>query len=147
MSGSLWPDSLQSLSRDANILFVTRFVRMFAYGSLSVILVFYLVSLGLSEAQVGLLLTLTLAGDLVISLFLTTRADRFGRRPMLIAGAVLMAAAGVAFAMTKNLFLLFLAGTMGVVSPSGNEVGPFLGEFRKGPRLSGQPLRIIDRGS
>ncbi len=126
MLGNFLPEALKALSRDAAILFVTRFARLFAYGSLSVILVFYLVSLGLSEAQVGLLLTLTLAGDLVISLFLSTRADRFGRKQMLIAGAVLMAAAGVAFAMTKNLFLLLIAGTIGVVSPSGNEVGPFL---------------------
>src|SRR5262249_46416410 len=90
------------------------------------ILVFYLVSLGLTEAQVGLLLTLTMAGDLIISLFLTTHADRLGRRRTLIAGAILMAAAGVAFASTKNLFFLLVAGAIGVVSPSGNEVGPFL---------------------
>jgi MFS family permease len=122
----LIPASLRTLSGDASVLFLSRFARLFAYGSLSVILVFYLVSLGLTEAQVGLLLTLTLSGDLVISLFLTTRADRFGRRRMLILGAVLMAAAGVAFASTKNLLFLLVAGTIGVVSPSGNEVGPFL---------------------
>ena len=37
-----------------------------------------------------------------------------------------MAAAGVAFASTRNLWLLIVAGTVGVISPSGNEVGPFL---------------------
>ena len=66
------PDSLRALPRDAVVLFVTRFTRLFAYGALSVILVFYLVSLGLTEAQVGILLTLTLAGDIAISLLLTT---------------------------------------------------------------------------
>ena len=101
-------------------------MRLFAYGSLSVILVFYLVSLGLTEAQVGILLTLTLIGDLMVSLFLTTRADSLGRRRMLMIGAVLMAAAGVAFASTRNLLFLLIAGTIGVISPSGNEVGPFL---------------------
>src|SRR5207237_10720749 len=75
---------------------------------------------------VGLLLTLTLAGDIAISLLLTTRADRIGRRRMLIMGAVLMAGAGIAFASTKNLFFLIVAGTIGVISPSGHEVGPFL---------------------
>lgn len=122
----LIPNALKSLTRDGWILFLTRFVRLFAYGSLSVILVFYLVSLGLTESQVGLLLTLTLAGDIVISLYLSTRADRIGRRRMLIVGAVLMAAAGLAFACTSNLMFLILAGTIGVISPSGNEVGPFL---------------------
>lgn len=122
----LIPISLRVLPKDALVLFVTRFTRLFAYGALSVILVFYLVSLGLSEAQVGLLLTLTLVGDMVISLLLTTRADRIGRRRMLIVGAVLMAGAGIAFASTKNLFFLIVAGTIGVISPSGHEVGPFL---------------------
>ena len=120
------PDALRGLSSDGWLLFATRFIRLSAYGSLSVILVFYLVSLGLSESQTGLLLTLTLAGDVVVSLFLTTHADRIGRRGMLVAGAALMAGSGVAFACTHNFFYLVLAGTIGVISPSGNEVGPFL---------------------
>jgi len=120
------PDALRGLSSDGWLLFATRFIRLSAYGSLSVILVFYLVSLGLSESQTGLLLTLTLAGDVVVSLFLTTHADRIGRRRMLVAGAALMAGSGVAFACTHNFFYLVLAGTIGVISPSGNEVGPFL---------------------
>lgn len=120
------PEALKSLTRDGWLLFLTRFTRLFAYGSLSVILVFYLVSLGLSVPQTGLLLSLTLAGDVVVSLFLTTRADRIGRRRMLIAGAVLMAAAGIAFACTRNFLFLLAAGIIGVISPSGNEVGPFL---------------------
>jgi len=120
------PTALKSLTRDGWLLFLTRFVRLFAYGSLSVVLVFYLVGLGLSESQTGLLLTLTLLGDTVVSLYLTTRADRIGRRRMLTIGAILMAAAGLAFAFTHNFLLLIFAGTVGVISPSGNEVGPFL---------------------
>src|SRR5258706_16336544 len=120
------PTALRTLTRDGWLLFFTRFMRLFAYGSLSVVLVFYLIGLGLSESQTGLLLTLTLAGDTIVSLYLTTRADRIGRRRMLIVGAVLMAAAGLAFACTSNVLLLILAGTIGVISPSGNEVGPFL---------------------
>ena len=111
---------------DVRKLFLTRTVRLLAYGALSVILVVYLTSLGLSAAQVGTLLTLTLAGDTAVSLWLTTRADRLGRRRMLIVGAILMAAAGLAFAATRNFLLLTIAGTIGVISPSGNEVGPFL---------------------
>jgi MFS family permease len=122
----LIPAVLRTLSRDGWLLFVTRFARLFAYGSLSVILVFYLIGLGLTEAQAGLVLTLTLAGDVIVSLYLATRADRIGRRRMLIIGSILMAAAGLAFALTSNLFFLVIAGTIGVISPSGNEVGPFL---------------------
>jgi MFS family permease len=122
----LFPAALRTLTSDARLLFVTRFTRLFAYGSLSVILIFYLVSLGFSESQSGLVLTLTLAGDILVSLYLTTRADRLGRRRMLLVGAILMALAGLAFALTSNLIYLIIAGTIGVISPSGHEVGPFL---------------------
>jgi MFS family permease len=98
---TLFPAALRTLTSDARLLFVTRFIRLFAYGSLSVILVFYLVSLGLTEPQSGLVLTLTLAGDIAVSLYLTTRADRLGRR-MLLVGAILMALAGLAFALTNT---------------------------------------------
>src|SRR5882724_9731356 len=116
----------QHLTRDGWVLFLTRFVRLFSYGALSVVLVFYLTGLGLSESQTGMLLTLTLLGDTLVSLLLTTQADRIGRRRMLILGAILMTGAGLVFASTKNFFFLLVAGTIGVISPSGNEVGPFL---------------------
>jgi MFS family permease len=115
-----------NLNPDARLLFLTRFTRLFAYGALSVVLVFYLTGLGLSESQTGLLFTLILAGDIVVSLFLTTVADRIGRRRILIIGSLLMAGAGLAFVCTRNYLFLIVAGTIGVLSPSGNEVGPFL---------------------
>jgi len=118
--------AVHNLTRDGLLLFVTRFFRLFSYGALSIVLVLYLTGLGLSESQTGLLLTLTLLGDTVVSLSLTTQADRIGRRRMLIIGAILMAAAGLTFACTRSFLFLVLAGTIGVISPSGNEVGPFL---------------------
>jgi len=99
---------------------------MFGYGFLSVVLVLYLEQVGLNQVQIGLLLTLTLIGDTIISLWITTNADRFGRRRMLILGAVLMIFAGVLFAITRNFLFLLIAATIGVISPSGYEVGPFL---------------------
>jgi MFS family permease len=57
---------------------------------------------------------------------MTTTADRIGRRRILIAGASLMLFAGVLFAVTDKLALLVIAAIIGVISPSGYEVGPFL---------------------
>lgn len=114
------------LSTDGRLLFATRSLRLFAYGFLSVVLALYLAGLGLDELQIGLLLTLTLVGDTVISLWITTNADRIGRRRMLIAGAALMILAGASFALTRNFLVLILTATIGVISPSGNEIGPFL---------------------
>ena len=112
--------------RDIGLLFTTRVLRMFGYGFLAVVLVLYLASIGLSGGEVGLLLALTLLGDAAVSLWLTTHADRVGRRRVLLAGAILMLAAGLVFVATPIFAVLVVAATIGVLSPSGNEVGPFL---------------------
>ena len=112
--------------RDVATLFATRGLRLFAYGALSVVLVLHLAAAGLPPERIGLLLTLTLLGDTAVSLLVTTRADRHGRRRMLALGAALMAGAGLLFAATTDFWLLLLGATLGIISPSGNEVGPFL---------------------
>ena len=117
---------LRTLTTDGRLLFTTRIARLFAYGFLSVVLVLYLAEVGLNETQIGLLLTLTLIGDTIISLWITTNADRIGRQRMLIVGAVLMISAGVIFAFTRSFVVLLITATLGVISPSGYEVGPFL---------------------
>jgi len=114
------------LPLDARLLFAARIVRLFAYGFVAVVLVLYLSAIGLDDHRIGLLLSLTLAGDVVVSLYLTTRADALGRKRTLLVGALLMIGAAVVFAITRDFTLLVLAATIGVISPSGNEVGPFL---------------------
>ena len=130
MTGALTRASTDSretwVDRDVALLFATRCLRMFGYGFLATVLVLYLTSLGYSGGDIGLLLTLTLLGDAAISLWLTTHADRIGRRRVLIAGAGLMLVAGLAFVATPIFAVLAVAATIGVISPSGNEVGPFL---------------------
>lgn len=114
------------MRRDVILLFAARSVRLFAYGALSVVLALYLHETGLSGSMIGLLFTLTLFGDAGISLWITTTADRMGRKRMLILGAGLMVMAGVVFSLTGDPALLMIAGIIGVISPSGNEIGPFL---------------------
>jgi MFS family permease len=118
--------SLRELGPDGRRLFLLRTLRMFGYGFLAVVLVLYLTAAGLDPVAIGLVLTLTLLGDTIVSLWLTTRADRLGRRRVLIAGSLLVVVAGLVFAGTDWLPLLIIAGVVGVISPTGNEVGPFL---------------------
>ncbi|HEX7630142.1 MAG TPA: MFS transporter, partial [Candidatus Methylomirabilis sp.] len=117
---------LSTLSRDGRLLFAARVARMFGYGFLAIVLALYLNALGFDGAQIGLLLTLTLVGDTVISLWMSTHADRYGRRPMLVVGSLLILGAGLVFIATDRFVLLLVAATIGVISPSGYEVGPFL---------------------
>ncbi|HTU00667.1 MAG TPA: MFS transporter [Candidatus Sulfotelmatobacter sp.] len=117
---------MSRLSSDLVLVFAARISRLFAYGLLSVILVLYLAQLGFGEGRIGLLLSLSLAGDVAVSLSIAVWADRLGRRKMLLLGAVLMILTGAAFVLTQNYLLLAVVATVGVVSPSGNEIGPFL---------------------
>src|SRR5512145_1034879 len=106
MEGAPQPRFRPTARSDVALLFATRAVRMFAYGLASVVLVLHLGAAGIDEARVGLLITLTLLGDTAVSFVVTTRADRAGRRRMLALGALLMAAAGAAFATAEAFPLL-----------------------------------------
>ncbi|CAI7626776.1 unnamed protein product [Penicillium viridicatum] len=117
---TMWRSSL-----DVKLLCAQRFVRLFAYGGSTLILASYLSAMGISDDRIGLFMTLTLVGDVVISFFLTLFADSMGRKAVLSLGSILMACSGVIFALFGNFWILLAAAVFGVISPSGNEIGPF----------------------
>ncbi|TKA77241.1 hypothetical protein B0A49_00782 [Cryomyces minteri] len=125
LSQELGVSTILTSNRDTHLLLLTRSIRMFAYGSSTLILALYFSALGHSDAQIGLFMSLTLVGDVVVSLVLTFVADALGRRRVLLLGAVLMALSGATFALTSNYYTLLAAAVVGVISPSGNEIGPF----------------------
>jgi MFS family permease len=114
------------VTRDVILLFAARSIRLFAYGFISVVLALYLAATGLSAAGVGAILSATLAGDILVSLWVTMVADRYGRKNMLLFGAALMILAGLVFLLTDDPVWITLAAIIGIVSPSGGEIGPFL---------------------
>ncbi len=78
-----------ALSRDGCLLFAACGVRSLAYGFLSVILGLYLDTIGLSTTVIGWSFTAALAGGAVMTILITSLADAFGRKPLLILGALL----------------------------------------------------------
>lgn len=102
---------------DVKLLCAQRFVRLYGYGLSFLILVDYLSNLGISDARIGLFMTMTLLGDVFISFCLTLITDRIGRRRVLALGSGLMAASGVVFTFSSNYWLLLLASVVGVISP------------------------------
>lgn len=124
--------ALSNSPPDTKILCLQRLVRLFAYGGTTVILALYLSSLGISDQRIGLFMTLTLLGDVAVSLVLTVIADGIGRRRMLGLGALLMTASGIIFATCSNYWVLVAASVLGVISPrcpllkSADLTSPFL---------------------
>ena len=109
--------SLYNSTRDIKILCIQRFIRLFAYGASTLVLVAFLRELNVSTTRVGLFMTLTLAGDIVISFILALFADGIGRRAVLALGAILMTASGIVFATSSNYWILLAAAILGVISP------------------------------
>ena len=109
---SLWSSTL-----DTKLLCMQRFARLFAYGWSTLILVPFLATFNISKTQIGLFMTLTMAGDVLISLILTVFADAWGRKVVLALGALLVSCSGVVFALSDNYWVLLVAAIFGVISP------------------------------
>ena len=125
LSSLLGIPTLRSAPRDVHLLYLSRFLRTTAFGSTGVILAVFLSSLGHSDLRVGLFMTLTLIGDVLLSLILTNWADHLGRRRTTVFGSGLMVTSGIVFSLASSYWILLAAAVFGVISPSGNEIGPF----------------------
>ena len=118
--------TLRSLSGDGRLILLSRSVRLFAFGALSVILVLHFASLGWSEASIGRLLALTMLGDAAVTLWVTLNADRLGRARMLCLGAGLMILVGVVLPLASSAWIIAPVAFAGAISLNGGEVGPFM---------------------
>ncbi|KAI0130301.1 major facilitator superfamily domain-containing protein [Xylariales sp. AK1849] len=117
--------SIHTTGRNAYLIVLARACRMFAYGTNSLILAIFFSALKFSDHQIGLFMTLTLLGDVLLGTFLTLIADKLGRRKVLFAGSFLMVFSGIVFALFENFWILLLAATLGVISVTGGDFGPF----------------------
>jgi len=117
--------SLNSVGRDAYIIIALRSLRMFTSGIPSLILALFFSSLKFPDSRIGVFMTLTLLGDVLLSLLLTLVADKLGRRKILFGGSVMMASSGVVFALSENFWVLLVAAVFGIISVTGADCGPF----------------------
>lgn len=113
------------LSLDVRLLLALVLIRRASFGVTNQVLALFLESAGLSKGQIGVFMTLTLAGDTVISYILTWFSDEIGRRAVMAVGCLLMLAAGMVFAFCSGFWVLLAAAILGVILTSGDETGPF----------------------
>lgn len=118
--------SLKQSSRDIRLLWFSVFIRMISFGLTNQVLTLYLKEIGISEVNIGLFMSLTMIGDSVISYALTWNANKIGNRFIMLMGSFLMmVASGIFSTGTSNFGYLLVAAIVGVISPSGNDAGPF----------------------
>ena len=114
------------MSRTARLLLTTRGFRAFGDGFIALILPIYLIALGLTPFQVGLITTATLLGSAVLTLGVGFLSHRFAARTLLITASLLMLATGLLFAEARAFWPLMVIGFVGTLNPSGGDVSPFL---------------------
>jgi MFS family permease len=111
---------------DTNRILVARGLRAFGDGFVALLVPIYLVELGYSALQVGAIVTATLIGTAILTLWVGVVANRYSLRRLLIAAALLMAATGGGFAATTAFWPLLLIAFVGTMNPTSGDASIFL---------------------
>jgi len=113
-------------NRAAWLILASRGMRGFCDGFIAVLLPAYLLSLGFSQLDVGLISTTTLVGSAIATIAVGMLASRFTQHRMLTLAAVLMAATGIGFASFSTLWPLLAIAFTGTLNPGSGDVSLFL---------------------
>ncbi len=111
---------------DVNRLLVARGLRAFADGFVSLLLPLYLLELGFTPLQVGIVATTTLLGSGLVTLVVGLQAYRFHYRTLLLSATAVMAVTGLGFATLTGFWPLLLVALVGTLNPSSGDVSVFL---------------------
>jgi MFS family permease len=121
-----WRPIPRGASTDALRVFAARGVRAFGDGFVALLLPIYLVELGFSALAVGAIVTTTLIGTALLTLWVGWIANRHSRRLLLLAAAVLMAATGAGFATITNFWPLLVIAFVGTMNPTSGDASIFV---------------------
>jgi MFS family permease len=105
------------------LLYSARALRGFGDGFATIVLPVYLAKIGFGAAQIGLVAATALLGTAILTLAIGFVAPRHDLRRLLIAGAVLMIATGVAFPAFEQIGLIAAVAFFGTVNPSTGDIG------------------------
>ena len=105
-----------------SLLYLARGLRGFGDGFAIIILPAYMTALGFDAVAVGIVATASLLGTALLTLLTGWIAPRH-ERALLIFGAGLMAATGLAFPAVEHFVLIVLVAFIGTINPSGGDLG------------------------
>ena len=111
---------------DTNRILVARGLRAFGDGFVALLVPIYLVELGFSPFAIGAIVTATLIGTAILTLWVGIVANRYSVRRLLLAAALLMAATGAGFAVTTAFWPLLLIAFVGTMNPTSGDASVFL---------------------
>jgi MFS family permease len=113
-------------SRAVAYLLAARALRDFGDGFVAILLPVYLIALGFSPLEIGAIATAALLGSALLTLGIGMIGSHHDRQRLLLAGASLMTATGVAFAIVHDFALLLVVAFAGTINPSAGSVSVFV---------------------
>lgn len=121
-----WRPIPRDMPRDACWILGGRAVRSFADGFVALLLPIYLLELGFDAFAIGTIITSTLIGSALLTLWAGLIAHRHSRRRMLLAACLLMAATGAGFMVLRDFWPLLIVAFVGTLNPTAGDVSLFL---------------------
>ena len=113
-------------SADALRVLAARGVRAFGDGFVALLLPVYLADLGFSAFAIGAIVTSTLIGTALLTLWVGWVANRHSRRLLLLVSAMLMAATGGGFALITSFWPLLVIAFVGTMNPTSGDASIFV---------------------
>lgn len=110
----------------ATLLFAARALRDIGDAFVALLLPVYLLALGFTPLQVGVIASASLLGSAVLTIGVGFLGARYDHRRLLLAAASLMLATGVAFAVIHDYALLLVVAFAGTINPSAGSVSVFV---------------------
>ena len=111
------------MSSNVKILYAARGVRGFGDGFATIILPAYLSAIGFGPVQIGVVATVALLGTSLLTLVIGFIAPRHDMRSLLLVGAALMIATGLAFPQFEHIAFILLVSFFGTINPSTGDSG------------------------
>ena len=115
----------QGASSDAIRVLAARAVRAFGDGFVALLLPIYLLDLGFSAFEIGVIVCGTLIGTALLTLWVGMIANRHSRRRLLLAACMLMAATGAGFAVSTAFWPLLIIAIVGTINPTAGDASVF----------------------
>ena len=113
----------QKIRSDLRVLYAARGVRGFGDGFAVIILPAYLTAIGFGPFQIGIIATVALLGSSLLTLLVGFFAPRHDLRNLLMLGAALMVATGLAFPQFEHIVTIGLIAFVGTINPQTGDSG------------------------
>jgi len=109
--------------QDIFYVYAARALRGFGDGFAVIILPVYLLAIGLSPQQVGIVASASLLGTAALTLLVGFVAPRHDLRNLFLVGAGLATVTGFVFPMVETVVPVLLVAFMGTINPSAGDLG------------------------